>query len=416
LEFVVRIDSDVPSPSGSPQRIAAIFDMFGPYHVARLNALARSARTLGIEIAGRSKVYAWDRVTDATLFERRTLFEVTDSAALQRASVDAALKKALADFQPDAVLVPGWSTVAAVAAARWCFKEGVGAVVMSESTRNDARRVAWKESLKSRFIGMFDAGLVGGQAQKEYLRSLGVPEDCIFLGYNAVDNEFFRLGAAHARAAAAEVRSARGLPERYVLASARFISIKNLDGLLEAFAEFRRLRPESETHLVLLGDGPEAERLREKVRSLGLERLVLMPGFKQYGDLPAYYGLARAFVHVSRIEPWGLVVNEAMASGLPVLVSRETGCAGELVEHGRNGFVEACDDTRAIAGRLAELDDADDDAISEMGRASDEIVARYACARFAAGAVEAARVAQDRRRRPRSVLGRAAVSALYHSL
>ena len=63
-----------------------------------------------------------------------------------------------------------------------------------------------------------------------------------------------------------------------------------------------------------------------------------MPGFKQYHDLPAYYGLAGAFVHTSTVEQWGLVVNEAMAAGLPVLVSRNCGCAADLVQDGVNGF------------------------------------------------------------------------------
>jgi glycosyltransferase involved in cell wall biosynthesis len=400
----------------APERIAAIFDMFGPYHVARLNALARSAETLGIEIAGRSKVYAWDRVSDETLFKRQTLFEVDDSAMLGRAQIDTALGRALGDFRPDAVLVPGWSTRAAIAAARWCFREGVPAVVMSESTPGDARRAVWKEWLKRRYIAMYDGGLVGGRVHKDYLESLGVPGDSIFLGYNAVDNAYFAAGAAHARAAAVEVRQALALPDRYVIASARFIPIKNLDGLLDAFAEFRRLRPDSQTHLILLGDGPETGRLKDRVALLGIERWVQMPGFKQYGDLPTYYALARAFVHVSRIEPWGLVVNEAMACGLPVLVSRETGCVGELVEPGRNGFVEACDDKLAIATRLAEFDDADERELSAMGRASTDIVARYGCDRFAAGAIEAARAAQQRKSRARPVLGRIAAATLYRLL
>ena len=63
-----------------------------------------------------------------------------------------------------------------------------------------------------------------------------------------------------------------------------------------------------------------------------------MPGFKQYDELPIYYGLAGAFIHASTTEQWGLVVNEAMAAGLPVIVSERCGCAPDLVENGRNGF------------------------------------------------------------------------------
>jgi hypothetical protein len=211
-EYLMRAEHGISSRDMAPERIAAIFDMFGPYHVARLNALARSAETLGIEIAGRSKVYAWDRVSDETLFKRQTLFEVDDSAMLGRAQIDTALGRALGDFRPDAVLVPGWSTRAAIAAARWCFREGVPAVVMSESTPGDARRAVWKEWLKRRYIAMYDGGLVGGRVHMDYLESLGVPGGSIFLGYNAVDNAYFAAGASRARAAAADVRRALALP------------------------------------------------------------------------------------------------------------------------------------------------------------------------------------------------------------
>jgi glycosyltransferase involved in cell wall biosynthesis len=120
-----------------------------------------------------------------------------------------------------------------------------------------------------------------------------------------------------------------------------------------------------------------------------------MPGFKQYHELPAYYGLADAFVHASRVEPWGLVVNEAMAAGLPVVVSRQCGCASTLVQDGGNGFCESFDDADEIAMRLAQLDD--EPALrSRMGARSREIVADWGPSRFAAGALEAAELAMAR--------------------
>src|SRR5258706_11264440 len=78
-------------------------------------------------------------------------------------------------------------------------------------------------------------------------------------------------------------------------------------------------------------------------------------GFKQYGDLPAFYGLAGGFVHVSRVEQWGLVVNEARAAGLPVIVSHSCGCAEDLVEQGVNGWAVDPFDGDAIAARLTDL-------------------------------------------------------------
>src|SRR5207248_5879043 len=88
--------------------------------------------------------------------------------------------------------------------------------------------------------------------------------------------------------------------------------------------------------LVLLGDGPLRETLNTQLSTLNLHSHVHLPGFKRYDELPVYYALAKAFVHASTTEQWGLVVNEAVASGLPVIVSERCGCVPELVNG--NGF------------------------------------------------------------------------------
>ena len=123
-----------------------------------------------------------------------------------------------------------------------------------------------------------------------------------------------------------------GLPERYFLASARFVPKKNLLRLLEAYAGYRRRAGADAWHLVLLGDGELRGDIERRSALPDLAGAVILPGFRQYDELPAYYGLARAFVHASTTEQWGLVVNEAMAAGLPVLVSDRCGCAPDLVE------------------------------------------------------------------------------------
>jgi len=120
-----------------------------------------------------------------------------------------------------------------------------------------------------------------------------------------------------------------------------------------------------------------------------------MPGFKQYDELPAWYGLAGAFVHASTTEQWGLVVNEAMASGLPVLVSERCGCAPDLVKDGVNGFIFDPYDVERLARLMYRLahGDVDRDA---MGRASQEIIADWGLERFADGLAKAVDVAVSR--------------------
>jgi glycosyltransferase involved in cell wall biosynthesis len=151
--------------------------------------------------------------------------------------------------------------------------------------------------------------------------------------------------------------------------------------------------------------------LERRRAELGLEASLGMPGFRQYDELPRYYGAAGAFVLASTTEQWGLVVNEAMAAGLPVLVSERCGCAPDLVEPGRNGYTFDPHDTQALARLMLEVaSDACDRA--GMGAASRAIVARWGPDRFAAGLEAAARTALTAPRRRASVADRLLLRAL----
>jgi glycosyltransferase involved in cell wall biosynthesis len=234
---------------------------------------------------------------------------------------------------------------------------------------------------------------VGGTPHADYLARLGMPRDRIFLGYDIVDNDYFSAKAAEVRGQEEEFRKRLGLPGKYFLASARFIEKKNLPRLMEAYARYRQLAQPSEMwDLVLLGDGPLRESLNQQLSNLNLAQHVHLPGFKQYDELPAYFGLAGAFVHASATEQWGLVVNEAMASGLPVLVSRRCGCATDLVCEGGNGFTFEHDNVEAIANLMLKIS-APGFPLADFGAESRRIISSWGPERFAGGLCEAVTVA-----------------------
>jgi glycosyltransferase involved in cell wall biosynthesis len=166
--------------------------------------------------------------------------------------------------------------------------------------------------------------------------------------------------------------------------------------LLQAYALYRERSPSPPLSLLIIGEGELKEQLFALRDQLGLQDQVQFPGPKGYRELPIYYGLASAFVHASTTEQWGLVVNEAMAAGLPVLVSERCGCASDLVAHGINGLLFDPYDVDALAEAMIEVADRSADRRA-MGRASREIVARWSPERFAeslGSAVEAALGAQ----------------------
>ena len=341
-------------------RVAVFFENFGPYHVARLNAVSKPCKVLGLEWRGRSKTYAWEPVGGAVHFEKRTLLG-SDLTNRSNHELERLLQIELDPASLDAIAVNGWGDFGSLAVISWALNCEIPVVIMSESTAWDGPRKPWKEFVKRQIMGLGSAALVGGTPHKDYLMQLGMPAGRAFLGYDAVDNRYFADKAAEIGNRKSEIRNQNGLPEKYFLASARFVEKKNLPRLLQAYARYRQLASNSEFgnlksegtssrpspqnaegvvpwNLVLLGDGPLRPALVSQIQGLGLHEHVQMPGFKQYPELPAYYGLASAFVHASTTEQWGLVVNEAMASGLPVLVSNRCGCARALVQEGVNGF------------------------------------------------------------------------------
>lgn len=376
--------------------IVVCWERFGPYHHARLNEAAKRMDVVGLEVSTVDETYRWATVQDGDGFRRRTLFPDRPAAVASGAEIDTAIGRALADQRPAVIAVPGWSARYALALLRWARRSRVPTVLMSESTALDEPRRPHKELIKRRLLGMHDAALAGGAPQSDYLVQLGFPRERVFAGYDAVDNRHFAQGAAAARRVGAEGRRRIGAPEHYFLASSRFVAKKNLLGLLEAYALYRRRAGDAAWSLVVLGDGELRQGIEERRDALELGAHVILPGFKQYDELPAWYGHAGAFVHAATSEQWGLVVNEAAAAGLPVLVSNRCGCAKDLVRKDENGFTFDPDDTAGLASLLARV--ARDGAKRRaMGEASGAIVRAWGLDRFARGLEQAALAARSSR-------------------
>jgi len=386
-------------------KTVVIFDNFGPYHWARLRSAARVCDLLPIQIAGRSAEYAWKNEA-ADGCKCTTLFQQGTSRGIQRRDLVLKMNQALDDFRPEVVFIPGWSSKAAFAALRWCVCNHVPAVVMSESTAWDERRVWWKEWVKQKVVGLSSAALVGGRPHKEYMMQLGMPPERIFLGYDAVDNGYFADKTSEIASRKPEVRSKYELPENYFLASARFIEKKNLQRLIRAYARYRDLAGQSQAwDLVVLGDGPLKTKLTSQISDLHLRQHVHLPGFKQYDELPVYYGLAKIFIHASTTEQWGLVVNEAMACGLPILVSNRCGCAADLVREGQNGFAFNPTDENELAQLMIKMSDVSLD-LKAMGQKSLQIIADWSPEQFAENVAAAGKCAVACRQATRGYLAR----------
>src|SRR5213594_1686483 len=409
--------------------VGVVFHHIGPYHHARLNVASDRLSVTGIEWS--AKGYdAWGAAEAPARYHKISLFsDVADRYPRSRQRREA-FRWALEQANPDVVAVNGWNNFGSLAAANCCVRRQIPMIVMSESARRDEPRTWWKEIIKRRIVKLYSAALVGGQRHVEYLVELGVPQERIFTGYDVVDNDYFAQRAIEIRdshlrrgyggQAAFEIRKKYGLPENYFLASARFIEKKNLTRLIRAYAEYRdRLKGTGVTDpgynrgapwdLVLLGDGPLRETLNAQLSTLNLHSHVHLPGFKQYDELPVYYALANAFVHASKTEQWGLVVNEAIASGLPVIVSERCGCVPELVNG--NGFTFDPTNENELAARMLKMTTLADDERRRLADSSYCIAANFSPERFGEGLESASRVAMELAPRRFGVIDRALLFA-----
>lgn len=385
--------------SSAPRRIGVLWSRFGPYHVARLDALRaflaeRGADLVAIETASADETYAWDAEGGA----RVTLFPGRTFESISGPEMEAAVHDALDRLAPDALAVPSYSTPDARAGLAWCRARRRSAVMMFDSRREDTDRAGWREAIKRTIVRQFDAALVAGTPQRAYAVDLGIPASHVFQPVDVVDNaRFARL--------AAEVDRPTDDARRFLVV-ARLTPVKGLDVLLDAYARYRAAA-EAPWALVVVGDGPE----RARLEALACDG-VTFAGFAQGDDLGAWYGRADALVLPSHKDTWGLVVNEAMAAGLPVIVSTGAGCAVDLVDEGANGWSVPPGDGAALAdalGRIAALPDDERDAFGERSRA---IIARFGLDDFCDGLWAAAEAGRARADRGLSLAARAVLGGL----
>ncbi len=389
------LDTQPSAISRTRCRVAVIWIDWYAYHVARFRGLnaapTLAGKVAGLELVGGVGVHAGLKFREDLPPELaiETLQPQSSWAQANKLQLARQLWSRLSELEPEVVLVPGYYTLPAIAAALWAKFHRSVSVLMTESTAYDHPRVAWKEWAKSLLLrALFDWAVAGGKEHLEYLEQLDFPTDRTARFYDVVDNELFAQGTDALRGQSA---SDFGLPtEPYFVYVGRFAEEKNISGLLESWIAYRR--GGGTWPLVLVGDGPLAAALRQAAAASGFGADVFFPGLKSSRALLPYYAFAGCFVLPSTREPWGLVVNEAMAAGLPVLVSDRCGCAVDLVESGRNGFVFAPADGLALIARMRQIASSGPAELRAMGAESRRLVSHYSPRSFG---LEIARIADS---------------------
>jgi glycosyltransferase involved in cell wall biosynthesis len=220
------------------------------------------------------------------------------------------------------------------------------------TSKRRLERTGWKEAAKRTLFPRLDAVLTMGEEGERYASAYGADPARFVRVTHSIGAVHFSAEADAARARRDAVRAELGVDGAAFLYVGRLLSEKGLDGLLDAYAGLRRSG--AGAALVLVGDGEDDERLRRRV---GQEAIpgVVFAGFREGLDLVALYGACDAFVLPTLGEPWGLVVEEAMASGLPVVASSAAGEIRARVRDGETGYIVPPEEPERLRAAMERL-------------------------------------------------------------
>lgn len=220
-----------------------------------------------------------------------------------------------------------------------------------------ARRVGRQAYLHA-FYRAIDGFLVGGLRNGQFYRQMGVPDRKLFPMPLAIDNDAFASASAIDPAERREIRARHGIADELpvVLFASKLQRRKRADDMISAAFALHDAGVRYHTLIVGSGETEQALRARAATRP---EVSIQFGGFANQTELPRIFGASDVFVLPSEQEPFGLIINEAMAAGLPIMTTRDVGAAPDLVRPGENGLTYAAGDIPAMAAGLKTLlDDA----------------------------------------------------------
>jgi glycosyltransferase involved in cell wall biosynthesis len=299
--------------------------------------------------------------------------------------------------RPDVLWVHGYAHWAFVWAAVTAKKQGVKTLLRGESTLTSSYRNPLKNRFKHlilpRLFSLFDGFLCIGSLNRAYYRHYGVPEKKLFDMPYAVNNEFFQKAGTKAAPQRDLLRAQLGLSDKrpIILYASKLTARKRPADLLDAYTSLSAGSGEEPwPYLLFVGDGSERGKLEEQVAKLGWSSVRFL-GFQDQSSLPAYYDLCDLFVLPSAYEPWGMVINEAMNFGKPIIVSHQVGAGYDLVADGQNGYVFPSGDVEALADCLKKSL-LSEEKLKGMGEASFIRINQWSFAQDVDGLVEAIQV------------------------
>jgi glycosyltransferase involved in cell wall biosynthesis len=285
--------------------------------------------------------------------------------------------KEIYSYRPNVIVIHGYSHFLCwVALFLGKFILRCKVIIGMDTTEYDNLHKSYKEFAKRFFVRFCDYAFCYGTKAKEYIIKLGMSPEKAIIKCQAVDNQTFEKIYNEHKDKREYLTLNNGFKRYNFIYVGRLSKEKNVETLIKTFKLLKANLEESEDWgLILVGEGEKKEYLKYLVKELNVEDIYFLGG-KLWKEVPIYYALADVFILPSISEPWGLVVNEAMVCGLPVIVSDRAGSAYDLVKEGENGFIFSPFSEKELFEKMAFFVK-NLDKIKKMGEYSKRIIAEY---------------------------------------
>jgi glycosyltransferase involved in cell wall biosynthesis len=337
------------SSSRVPINVCYLTTFIGDYHAARLKRLSDDLRNFNASLKlaqfnENSDLYDHPQVRRQELLR---FLDVTRFHSPKGIGLIQAVWSFLQTEKPGHIFVLGYFDAISLTALAYAklFRRKI--YFMSDSKADDQPRARYSEFVKKLILRFFDGALVAGKRHCDYFKSLGFTKP-IETGYDVVDNQYFSERAKQFSRKISLLHRLNVIPSKYILCISRLVRRKRVDRVLRIFADSGVAAQGYK--LVVIGDGLEASRLHALADEQNLSKDIVHIRSVPNHLMPAFYAGASAIILGSEYDQWGLCVNEAMACGVPALVSARCGVAHEIV-HSSTGIVFDGDDVApAVTG------------------------------------------------------------------
>ena len=312
-----------------------------------------------VELFGKGSPYVFDPF-DKTELWWDCLFPDHGVSELSKYQIRDRIFEKLDKITPDVIIAGSIVFYSGALGIRWAKKNKKKFIMFDDAKPSGVKRGFFVQAVKNMITNQIDAlWLPSDEYDKEYTALYSKKKIHYFYGYNCVDNHLFKLNGQ------------KKFDNNKIICIARLVPIKNIQNLLQAWSVVEENN--DSTTLIILGDGPLYPELKKFAKSLKLNRVVFL-GAVPNDKIPQYLHDADAFILPSWAESWGLVVNEAMAAGLPVLLSNKVNATNTLLKEGVNGYGFSPGDIAEIQQKLIDFINLTGPAKKEMSANSLKII------------------------------------------